>query len=159
MASQYQYRKPYLDSSVFIAWLKGEVEVGTGVDRGKIGTHIMNLAAKGEYLIYASAWSLAEVHKPRGGTALADDQDERILAFFENDFIRLIVVDRLIGEQANRLCRLYGLKPGDAVHLACALRAGCDVLLAWDGDLLKVSHPDINIERPQMLGQGDFAGS
>jgi len=37
------YRKPYLDSSVFIAWIKGEIVMGkdadgkdVSVDRGKI---------------------------------------------------------------------------------------------------------------------------
>lgn len=119
----------------------------------------MYQAARREYLIYASTWSLAEVHKTRGGVALLDDQDEKILKFFESDFIRLVVVDRLVGEEANRLCRRYGLKPADAVHLACALRAGCDVLLAWDDDLLKLIPPGIQIERPQMLGQRDFTNS
>lgn len=154
-----QYQKPYLDSSVFISWLKGEVEQSTGIERGKITSHIMNLAAKGEYLVYTSAWTLAEVHKLKGGIALPDDQDERILSFFEHDFIRLIVVDRGVGEDANKLCRAYGLRPADAVHLASALRAECDVLLAWDGDLIRISHPNIRIERPEMIGQADFTES
>ena len=47
-------------------------------------------------------------------------------------FIEIIDVDRQLGEQANRFCRTYGLSPADAIHLTCALRAGCDVLLSWD---------------------------
>ena len=34
-----QYRYPYLDSSVFIAWLKGEVV--RGVDRKEVADHIL----------------------------------------------------------------------------------------------------------------------
>lgn len=41
----------------------------------------------------------------------------------------------------------------DAVHLTCALRAGCDVLLTWDNDFNAVVHPQIRIEQPQIIGQ------
>jgi predicted nucleic acid-binding protein len=43
--------------------------------------------------------------------------------------------------------------PNDAVHLACALRGGCDVLLAWDDRFVKVQHPTLRIEEPRILGQ------
>ncbi len=146
-----RYLKPYLDSSVFIAWLKGEVV--KGVRRGDIGAHILSQAEAGDFKIHTSAITLGEVHKLRSTPALADDQDERILAYFERDFIIVIDVDRGIGEQANRLCRQYGILPNDGIHLACALRADCDVLLAWDDRFVKVKHPSIRLEEPQLLGQ------
>jgi predicted nucleic acid-binding protein len=149
-----QYKKPYLDSSVFIAWIKGEII--EGVDRKKIAEHILNQASRGEFQIYTSTLTLAEVHKPRHGTRLADDQDERILAYFEHDFFRLVDVDRNIAEQANRLCREHNIAPNDAIHVACALRAGCDVLLAWDDKLIKVKHPKLQLAEPQMLGQHEM---
>jgi predicted nucleic acid-binding protein len=160
-----QYKKPYLDSSVFIAWIKGEIieiqepqkkgkpPVVKRIDRKGIVDHILTLAEKGEFKIYSSTLTLAEVHKKRNHPQLAAEQDEKILAFFENDFIELVDVDRTIGEEANKLCREYGLLPADAIHLACALRAGCEVLLAWDDRLTKVSHPNIRIEEPQIIGQ------
>src|SRR5229473_5011246 len=122
-----QYKKPYLDSSVFIAWIKGEIV--KKVERKKIVDHILKLAQQGQFKIYISTFTLAEVHKKRNHQKLTNDQDEKILAFFENDFFELIDVDRTIGEEANRICRDYGLLPADAVHLACAIRAQCDVLL------------------------------
>ncbi len=146
-----QYTKPYLDSSVFIGWLKGEVS--NGVDRKKIAEHILIRAGNGDFMIHISALTLAEVHKKRGHGRLTENEDEEILAFFENSFIVVTDVDRQIGEQANSFCREYGLSPADAIHLACALRAGCDVLLAWDKKLVAVKHPHIRCERPQMLGQ------
>jgi predicted nucleic acid-binding protein len=146
------YQKPYLDSSVFIAWIKGEVV--DGVERGAIATHVLHLAERQRvFRITTSALTLAEVHKPRHGTALAEDQDERIVTYFEHDFIDLIQVDRQVGAHANALCRQHGLTPNDAIHLACALRAGCDVLLAWDGRFTRVQHAQIRIEEPQMVGQ------
>ena len=44
------YTRPYLDSSVFIAWLKGEVvtrKSGEVVDRANIAEHILQLAERG----------------------------------------------------------------------------------------------------------------
>ena len=84
---------------------------------------------------------------------LTNDQDEKILAFFEHEFIELIDVDRAIGEEANRICRNHGLLPADAIHLACALRARCEVLLAWDDRITKTVHPNIRLEEPQIIGQ------
>jgi predicted nucleic acid-binding protein len=147
-----QYQKPYLDSNVFIAWITGEA------DRHAVADHILNLAERGVFKIYTSALTLAEVHKLRTGAALSARDDGEILAYFEHDFIQLVDVDRGIGEQANRFCRQYGIYPNDAIHLACALRAGCDVLLAWDNRFAKVQHPDIRIEEPCMIGQAQLPG-
>jgi predicted nucleic acid-binding protein len=122
------YQKLYLDSSVFIAWIKGEVV--DGVQRGAIAVQVLQLAERQRaFRITTSALTLAEVHKPQHGTALAEEQDTRIVAYFEHDFIDLVQVDRQVGAHANALCRQHTLTPNDAIHLACALRAGCDVLL------------------------------
>ena len=110
-----QYTNPYLDSSVFIGWLKGEVV--NGIDRKRIAEHILTRAANGDFLVHISALTLAEVHKKREHERLTDQEDEEILAFFRTEFIVLIEVNRKIGEQANRFCRTYGLSPVDAIHL------------------------------------------
>ena len=80
-----QYQKPYLDSSVFIAWLKGE-EV-KGVSRQEVADHILTQAENGQFKIHTSAITLAEVHKLRTGPKLSSEEDDRILAYFEHDFI------------------------------------------------------------------------
>ena len=54
-----KYNAPYIDSSVFIAWLNREV-VG-GVDRYAIADHIIQAAEAGEYRMFISALTLAEV--------------------------------------------------------------------------------------------------
>jgi hypothetical protein len=74
-------------------------------------------------------------------------------------FVEVIEVDREIGLDAHRFCRQYSsnkLLPNDAIHLACALRASCDVLLAWDTPLTTVSHPGIRIEEPSIYDRGLF---
>jgi hypothetical protein len=67
-------------------------------------------------------------------------------------------VDRDIAERANELCRLQTITPGvkqlrpnDAIHLACAERANCEVLLSYDKDLTQQKHDSISIEWPQPL--------
>lgn len=147
-----QYQRPYLDSSVFIAWIKGEI-VGT-IDRKDVANHIFYLATQNHFQIFTSAVTLAEVHKIKGNpNSLRPDQDENLLKFFESEFILIIEVDREIGERANQFCRDYGLLPMDALHLACALRANCDVLLAWDSHFKNVNHPMIRCEQPRIVGQ------
>jgi len=146
-----QYRKPYLDSSVFIDWIKGEVR--GEVNRGEIAAHILSLAERGEFDIYTSAITLAEVHKLRGGPIIDPHLSNRILEYFEHPFVQIVDVDRAVGEQANAFCRQYAIYPNDAIHLACSLRAGCDVLLAWDRLVTSVQHPGIRIEEPQIIGQ------
>jgi predicted nucleic acid-binding protein len=162
-----RYRLPYVESSVFIAWIKGErVTLNRNgvletVDRGRISEHVLQAAEDGEYSVVSSFLTLAEVHKTKGHTKLEDDQNSRILKYFEHSFIRFVDLDRDVGEQANRLCRMYQkekLSPNDAVHLASALRAKCEVLLTWDDGLIEVRHPDIRIERPRILGQGRLPG-
>ena len=148
------YRNPYLDSSVFIGWIKGEV-IG-GVDRGIIAEHVLTQAENGQHPIVISAWTLAEVHKKRGEPRLPKAHNDNLLKYFEHDFIQIVTVDRELGEEANRLCRKYEdekLSPADAIHLAAALRAKCDVLLTWDGPLLDVSESKIRIEKPQRWEQ------
>jgi len=94
-----------------------------------------------------------EVQKKKGRPRLPSDENQNVLEYFEHDFVDPVPVDRAIGEHANRLCRQYeaeGLSPCDAIHLACALKAGCDVLLSWDAVLNKINHPDIRTEEPKI---------
>jgi predicted nucleic acid-binding protein len=149
------YLKPYLDSSVWIAAFTGQALEGhNGRPRCEIALHILEESEKGKYLIYISALTLAEVHKVKGNSLppLTTEEDERILAYFERDNIRVVEVDRTIGEQANLFCRQFGIKPNDAIHLACALSAKCDVLLFWDRAVTDRAkqHPGIRVEEPRI---------
>ena len=155
-----QYKKPYLESSVFIAWIKGESIPQTDAEgkeigrenRAEIAKHILSLAEAGQFHVYTSSITITEVHKGNNGKP-ASDGDSKTIDFFRSRFFKIIDVDRTIAESAHRCCRSLRLKPYDAVHLACALRAGCDVLLTWDSDLLKITYDGITISKPQAFGQ------
>ena len=122
------------------------------MDRGAVAQHIFTQAEDKLFDIWISGPVVAEVHKYSPGLVLSTD-DDTLIAFFQRRLFQWIVVDMQIGIDANRLCRNYGVRPFDALHIACALRARCYVLLTWDDDLSKVQIPGIRIEAPQVLGQ------
>jgi predicted nucleic acid-binding protein len=173
------YKKPYLDSNVFISLIQGEkvmkkvvtrvpgvdkngkkvtrdkVEM-VEVDRTPIVQYILRAAQRGDYEIYTSTLTWAEVHRLKGEeTARTLQEDETILQFLQNSYIVPIEASRLIGEEANRLCRKFGIYPMDAIHLASALSEKCDVLLAWDDRFTKKVKglQGIRLEEPQIIGQ------
>ena len=156
-----QYKKPYLESSVFIAWIKGESIPQTDStgkvigyeERANIAKHILSLAEAGQFHVYTSSITITEVHKSNPNVQQGTEPESKTIDFFRNGFFKVIDVDRSIAESAHRLCRKHGLKPYDAVHLACAVRAGCDALLTWDSDLLKITDSGIGISKPQAFGQ------
>ena len=131
-----KFRKPYIESSVFISLINDEIS--GDVERGKIAACLLSHAEAGNFPVYTSTMTIVEVHKKRGEgyTTLDSQRSELILQFFEHDYIKIIDVDRRISEEAHRYCQKYGLMPVDAVHLASAIRGGCDIFLTWDKSLL-----------------------
>jgi predicted nucleic acid-binding protein len=151
-----RYTRPYLDSSVFIAWIKGEV-VGR-VDRGRIAAHILKQGERREIAVVTSAFTLAEVHKAPGLGSLAEEQDDRLLEFFKHEWLIVKDVTRTVAEAANRICRVHSVKPPDAVHIASAIAAKCDALYAWDDKLTGLSVPGLAIVEPVWNGQMELEG-
>ena len=169
MAEQPLYKKPYFDSGVFIGWIKkeripqkdedGNIMIGEdgkeiiAEERGMIAEHLLTLAEQRVFPVVISGLTIAEVHKRRGKEKLMNDENQNVLDYFEHDFVNVVPIDRKIGEEANKLCRKYEaekLSPNNAIHLACAKKAGCDVLLSWDGPLNSIKDPGIRIEKPIM---------
>ena len=144
-----QYRYPYIDTCVFLSVViqePGKWEISQNVL-----TNIENKMFKGVICPY----TYAECHKDRTGKATYQDIEALVIDHLNNDAIfDLIQVSRSIGIKANELCRTYGVHPVDAIHLACALYAGCDRLLTWDSNLIKKANlPDLIVEEPRIIGQ------
>jgi len=134
------YTKPCFDSSVFIAGL--DEEICRGIKRGVVYRYILAQVKAKEYRISLSAIALAEVYKKKRFATPEGKSLDEFLELVEEDYVDVIEVDREVGIEAHRLCRRFadkGLMPVDAVHLACAIRAGSDVLLTWDGPLSQIS--------------------
>lgn len=148
------YKKPCFDSSVFIAGL-GDGEICRGIKRKVVFDWLWQKATDGAFEVYISSITLAEVYKTKRNSGTPTDGPllDEFLERIETPFVKVIEIDRQIGLSAHALCRKFAankLWPNDALHLACALSAGCDVLIAWDRPLVSVTHDKIRIEEPSI---------
>src|SRR5438045_9205790 len=107
------YRRPYLDSSVFIAIVQQEsLSIpGSPYVRWELVKHILEDGEQGLYPIFTSAFTLAEVIRDRGQPPLAAQLDQFLPQYLERSHITIIDVDRNIGIKARELARAHGLKP------------------------------------------------
>jgi len=147
------YSHPYLESSVFIALIKGEVV--EGVDRGDIAQHILDDASTGRWPIFTSTFTLAEVIKDRSRPMLTPLEEQKIDDFFKHEYIKLVTLDREVAELARKLARIHNLRPADAVHLASAVKVHADELLTWDERNFPINHTieGVKIKLPYWFGQ------
>lgn len=149
MAERLKPKKPCLDTSVFIGGLSGEI--CNGVKRGVIFSRLWDRATNGDFPIYISALVIAEVFAKPGKSKTPEVAQRSFLQLIEHPCVEVVEVDRRTGLEAHRLCSVHTrdrLRPGDATHLAAAIYAGCDVLLAWDGPLVGIQDSRIRIEEP-----------
>jgi predicted nucleic acid-binding protein len=156
-----KYKRPCLDSSVFLGGLNGEII--NGLKRGVVFNYLWGRAKSGDFKVLISALTLAEVYKTKRSATPESPVLDEFLEKIEEHFIEVIEIDRETGLEAHALCRRYAankLYPGDAFHLACASRAGCDVLLAWDGPLVSIgSYKSVRIEEPAIFDRNLFTES
>lgn len=153
MTTQTIYQQPYLESSVFIALVKGEIV--NGVDRAEIAQNILDDAAAGRWSVFTSTFTLAEVIKDRRRLPLTLSEEQRIDDFFKHEYIKLVVLDRELAELARKVARLHGFRPPDAVHMASAIKVRADELLTWDEGNFPINHTieGVAIKLPYWFGQ------
>jgi predicted nucleic acid-binding protein len=143
-----RFARPYLDSSVYIAAIKGE---GHEPGKGELSSQILQLAQLGFFRVFASTFVLTEVIRSKGCPPLSAGEESVIDAYLDRDFITWVELDVPLARHARDLARRYSLKPVDAVHLGSAIRVGADQLLAWDGDFpFGASVDGVLIERPHL---------
>ena len=128
------FRQPYLDSSVFFALIKQEqIPCPGGLTRWEIAQRIFQDAEAGQYRIYTSTATIAEVRRIRNqNEPLSHSELRQIQEFFQRSYILTIDVTREVAEKAQELGAAFNLTPIDAIHLATSIIWGCDVLLVWD---------------------------
>jgi predicted nucleic acid-binding protein len=127
-------------------------------DRYGMCRNVISAAERGQIEIATSTLSYAEVCKNPG---LRAQQEDKVAAFFENDYILPVNLDRAVGERARSLMMsgIVNLKPPDACHLATALLANADELhtfddkiLALDGKIDKADGTRLKICKPDPGG-------
>lgn len=103
-----------------------------GAERSKAACEqLIDRARDGAVEILVSALALAEVAKING-----DSQAERtIQEFFRRPYVKVAQLDWEVAEETRKIMRAVSkLKPGDAIHLATAVRWKAPILETWDTD-------------------------
>ncbi len=154
--------RPYLDSSVFIAWIKDEkitLPNGQVEERGETATRILEDAEKRHrFQIFCSTFVAAEVIKDKSRPQLSEAEVASIDAYLQHEFIVWIELDLTLAVAARELSREHGLKPVDAVHLASAIRAGCDSLFRWDDKWPAGKYDGVEVCNPFWTGPQSIPG-
>ncbi|MGC0273152.1 type II toxin-antitoxin system VapC family toxin [Pseudactinotalea sp. Z1739] len=146
--------KVAIDSCVFVNVLCRGDDPGEP-ERFPHSVQVFEAVASGGLQAIISALVPAEVlgaHSIRGTAEKRDEMYRRrkdARAWLTNGNFMLVEVERTIVEQAADLAHTHQLKGADAVILASAIEAACDVLYTWDDDLLKVEgRVDVAIRTP-----------
>jgi predicted nucleic acid-binding protein len=154
------YHRPYVEASVWIAYIRGEFRKDGSHDCKAVFESILKAAQDGQFQIFTSSLTIAEVCKKKDAEKLTEDENEDLRPYFREEYITIVEVDRDIAERANDLCRMHLvdagehiLRPNDAIHLACAERAGCEVLLAYDKHLTRWVHDKIATKWPAEINK------
>lgn len=145
----------YWDTGCFLAILNNE-------EKADDCRRILNEGADGKIELVTSFWTMAEVIRPRDTEGPLDEEKEaKIRKFFENDYIHMRTVDRIVAERARELCWRYPrvIYACDAVHLATAILTDCSIFEAFDAPLesldQSVGDPPLKIRKPRWTGQLD----
>jgi predicted nucleic acid-binding protein len=120
------YLRPYLDSSVYIAAIKGEE------GRAETAKHTFEDAEQAKLQIVGATFVIAEVIRAKGQSPLSSADEQLVDQYVMRPHMMWVELDVSLALEARRLARAHNLKPADAVHLASAIRGGADVLFRWD---------------------------
>ena len=124
----------YWDTVCFLGWLNEES------DKVEACQGVIDAAEKGEIEIVTSAYTLCEVLYLKGHQPIEKEQAAKIKEFFENDYIHVIPVDRVIADMARDVYWDHNVKPKDAVHVATALRAEVSIFDTFDPELIRLNN-------------------
>ncbi len=122
----------YLDSTLFIA---AALDPGPTGDRCRA---LLRMVRVGNLPAATSAltWDeLAYVVGRRRGREAGLDAGRRLLAITH---LRLVGVDAEILGRADRAAREHGLRPRDALHVACAQKAAATAIVSENRDLDRI---------------------
>lgn len=137
--------KIYWDACCFLAILNNEPEAAKCIS-------ILEEARDGAIALWVSPLTMAETVRPKGSARpLPAEHREKVLAFFDNEYIRFVQIDREIARQSLEICWDYHLQARDAIHLAAAHAAGCEFIETKDeGFIGRVkAYPGIAVRKPR----------
>lgn len=119
-------KRVYWDTNCFLGWFQQET------DKREALRVLLDGAGTGELVIVTSAVTITECGGRPNVRKVDDSASQKMLAFFEQEYIALRAVDRNIAEKAHDFARKHGLRHMDAIHVATALLAGVEVMYTYD---------------------------
>lgn len=152
-------RRIHLDSSVYIAFQKGEtIQAAGGLGRAELARMIFQAAEVGRIAVFTSTASLVEVRHGVEFSSLSADARYRLIdQLFERSLTTFVEVDRDVALLARQIAVEYGIKTLDAIQIASARPAGCHELFIWDKNVVRkfTSNPlaDLRVSDPYWEGQ------
>lgn len=159
MPERLQYRRPSLDTNVWIDFLQGES--ASTLQRAELARDIFAGGEQGTYKIVASTLVAAELLRDPASAVTVAGEELKLDSFFLQPFFVWVAVDLSVARHARDLARRHQIKkPLDAVHLACAIRGDADRFLTSDErdlpageyDGLSVVPPYYPYDRPMPIG-------
>lgn len=121
----------YWDTNCFLGWFQQEPNKRDAL------RELLNQAEAGELVIVTSALTITECAGLPTVRKVDDAASRKMLAFFEQEYIALRSVERIIAEKAHDLTRKLAIKHADAIHVATASLSNVRVLHTWDEGMLK----------------------
>ena len=133
------HRRVHLDSSVYIAFLKGETIPAHGrMNRVDLAQLIFDAGEAGLLTVFTSTVTLVEVR--RGTDSLSVSEQSRISlidSLFDRSSTRFVDVDRALALSARRIANRYAISTMDAVQVASAEATYCSELFIWDRQIVQ----------------------
>jgi predicted nucleic acid-binding protein len=129
-----RFKKPFLDTSVFLAAINEEQQPAGDSVRSDVAAQIFKAAERKEIELFASSLVAAEIIYKKGSPVRPEDSDPAIDQYLSNSRrpVKWVDIDYSLAVEARKVARRNGLEANDSIHLAAAVRAGADVLLRWD---------------------------
>lgn len=137
--SQRQNRRVLFDSSVYIAFLKGETTPAAGgMTRAELALLFFEAAEEGRISAFTSTISIVEVRRGMDLSQVSNQERiRRIDGLFNRTRTRFVEVDRDVALNARSIANEYGLRSMDAIQIASAQAADCEEMFIWDGNVVR----------------------
>lgn len=121
-------RRIHLDSSVYIAYVKGEtIPAHGGISRVDLAELIFDASEAGLVSVSTSTITIVEVRRGTDSVSVSEQSRIRMIdSLFDRSLTRFVDLDRGIALMARRIANRYSISTMDAVQVASAEAAGCD---------------------------------
>ena len=136
---QRQSRRVFLDSSVYIAFLKGEtIPAAAGMTRVELARLLFGAAEVGRISFFTSTISIVEVRRGVDSPAISTQTRLRLIdGLFDRTLTRFVEVDRDVALSARSMANEYNLKNMDAIQISSDRAANCEEMFIWDENVVR----------------------